>query len=324
MQSLGKKSGVWFLSPRIPCSWPLWGCGSDRPVLPLVQRGRGGPSWGRAVSHPGVGPRFLGAALPSVHAHAHTRTHTPCLPVGSVGVQVGEEASAGWPEAQASRAETVFLCSHRCPHSEENPGLCHTYCWAYFWRTEVGAVSRRVPWEEGDWRESKRRQVKTPSDSSSTPCITARPYIKPVYSLHVGMERKTASLPQVAGWGLWTRGMSPPLLDEVRQGMDRFCCEKGRQDWLWPLAHLLTGPLATCWVGSGLARVVGIEQVLAAPSPGLPSALPAPESGRRWARASTGPHTGCLRAGTPARHRKSLVLTAVRWPLWAPLYRGGN
>lgn len=76
-------------------------------------------------------------------------------------------------------------------------------------------------------------------------------------SLQVGMERKTASLPQVAGWGLWTRGMSPPLLDEVRQGMDRFCCEKGRQDWLWPLAHLLTGPLATCWVGSGLARVVG-------------------------------------------------------------------
>ena len=163
LHSLGKKSGVWFLSPRIPCSWALRACGSDRPVLPLVQRGRGGPSWERAVSHPGVGPRFLGPALPSVHAHAHTHTHTHTpfyLPVGSVGVLVGEEASAGCPEAQPSRAETVFLCSHLCPHNEENPGLCHTYCWAYFLRTEVGTVSRKVPWEEGDWKESKRQRSK--------------------------------------------------------------------------------------------------------------------------------------------------------------------
>lgn len=53
------------------------------------------------------------------------------------------------------------------------------------------------PWEEGDWRESKRRQRSEHLlGSSSTPCVTARAYIKPVCSLQVGMERKTASLPK--------------------------------------------------------------------------------------------------------------------------------
>lgn len=155
--AISQESG--FSVPESPAAGP-YGLVVQRPVLPLVQKGRGGPSWGRAVSHPGLGPRFLGPALPSVHAracvHTLTHAHTPChLPVGSVGVLVGEEASAGCPEAQPSRAETGFLCSHLCPHNEESPGLCHTYCWAYCLRTKVGAVSRRVPWEEGDRRESK-------------------------------------------------------------------------------------------------------------------------------------------------------------------------
>ena len=99
-------------------------------------------------------------------------------------------------------------------------------------------MSRRVPWEEDDRRESKRQRSKYLLIPRPQPWGTARPYNKLVYSLQLGVERKTPSLPQVAGWGLWTWGMSLPLLDVVRQGMDLFCCEKGREDWLWPLAHL--------------------------------------------------------------------------------------
>ena len=157
--SLGSKSGIWFLSPRIPCCWALWACGSETSA-PSGSKGQRWAQLGKGFQSSWARPHVLRACPAFVHAHAcvhtHTHAHTPChLPVGSVGVQVGEEASAGCPEVQPSRAETGFLCSHLWPHNEESPGLCHTYCWAYFLRTEVGAVSRRVPWEEGDRRESK-------------------------------------------------------------------------------------------------------------------------------------------------------------------------
>ena len=120
-----------------------------------------------------------------------------------------------------------------------------------------------------------------------------------------GRPDPTSSLCILCHWGwrehpaspkwlsrLWTWGMSPPLRDEMRQGMALCCCEKGREDWPWPLAHLLTGPSATCWVGSGLARVTGNRVT------GLPSALHVLrvgmvlclESGGRWDRTSIGSH----------------------------------
>ena len=71
-----------------------------------------------------------------------------------MGVQVGEEASAGRPEAQPSRAETVFLCSHLCPHSEENPGLCHTYSWDSL----VAQRLKRLPAMQETWVRSLGRE----------------------------------------------------------------------------------------------------------------------------------------------------------------------
>ena len=86
LHSLGKKSGVWFLSPRIPCSWALRACGSDRPVLPLVQRGRGGPSWERAVSIPGREP-----GGPSMSTPCHSPT--PSFQIAGRGRVLTEKRS---------------------------------------------------------------------------------------------------------------------------------------------------------------------------------------------------------------------------------------
>lgn len=99
---------------------------------------------------------------------------------------------------------------------------------------------------------------------------------------------------------------------------------KGRQDWLWPLAHLLTGPLATCWVGSGLARVIGnrVESLLLRLRPFLLLSLL--QSRGQVGQGQHRPHAGyCVLEPRQALEELS-AFTAVRWPLRTPWYRGGN
>ena len=106
------------------------------------------------------------------------------------------------------------------------------------------------------------------------PCGTDRPCVKPVYSLLLGKERKIPNLHRVAPWGCVTRGMSPSLLDGMKQIMDVFPSDSGAGKIghdCWPVCWLVLQPTAGWAVGWEGPREIG--QVLVGPCCRLRRAL---------------------------------------------------